>query len=225
MTGTKAWCSGAATLTHALVSGWNEAGEPCLASVELAQPGVTVTDQGWEAVGMAASASVNVRFNKVPALQIGAAGDYVGRNGFWHGGAGIAACWWGGAYGIALDVRRFTGPKPDVHRLAHLGAIDVALGACASLLRECAAVIDARPRSDAKAIALRARLAAEDAAVNVSRHAGRAVGAGPLCTNARFAKAMADLPVFLRQSHAERDLEALGSCVLADPGERPVWRL
>ena len=51
--GTKAWCSGAASLTRALVSGWNEEGEPCLAVVELAQPGVTVTGQGWEAVGMA----------------------------------------------------------------------------------------------------------------------------------------------------------------------------
>jgi hypothetical protein len=31
-----------------------------------------------------------------------------------------------------------------------------------------------------------------------------------LCRNARFARALADLPVFLRQSHAERDLAALG---------------
>src|SRR5471032_307470 len=27
--GTKAWCSGAASVTHAVVSGWNAAGEPC----------------------------------------------------------------------------------------------------------------------------------------------------------------------------------------------------
>jgi hypothetical protein len=36
-----------------------------------------------------------------------------------------------------------------------------------------------------------------------------------LCRNARFARALADLPVFLRQSHAERDLAALGELVAA----------
>jgi hypothetical protein len=46
-------------------------------------------------------------------------------------------------------------------------------------------------------------------------HATRALGAGPLCRNARFARALADLPVFLRQSHAERDLAALGELVAA----------
>jgi hypothetical protein len=47
-------------------------------------------------------------------------------------------------------------------------------------------------------------------------HAGRALGAAPLCRNERFARAMADLPVFLRQSHAERDLAALGERVLSE---------
>jgi hypothetical protein len=42
-TGTKAWCSGAASVTHAVVSGWNAAGEPCLAAVAMDQPGVRVT--------------------------------------------------------------------------------------------------------------------------------------------------------------------------------------
>jgi hypothetical protein len=46
-------------------------------------------------------------------------------------------------------------------------------------------------------------------------HATRALGAGPLCRNARFARALADLPVFLRQSHAERDLAALGELIAA----------
>jgi hypothetical protein len=36
--GRKAWCSGAALLSHALVSAWNEQGEPCLAAVDLRQP-------------------------------------------------------------------------------------------------------------------------------------------------------------------------------------------
>jgi hypothetical protein len=49
-------------------------------------------------------------------------------------------------------------------------------------------------------------------------HATRALGAGPLCRNARFARALADLPVFLRQSHAQRDLAALGERLAAAGG-------
>ena len=225
--GTKAWCSGAAEVTHAVLSGWNADGEPCLATVAMDAPGVTVTDSGWQAVGMAGSASVDVRFDGAPAQPLGRPGDYVRRPGFWQGGAGIAACWWGGAAGIAARVREKAGSRSDPHRLAHIGGIDTALTASAALLRECAAWIDAHPEADAQAWALRVRLAVEEAVDAVLRHAARGLGAGPLCRDARFARAMADLPVFIRQSHAERDLAALGALALAaDPHEeRFAWQL
>jgi len=207
--GTKAWCSGAAQLTHALVSGWNDDGQPCLAAVALDAPGVTVTGLGWAAVGMGETASVDVVFDGVPARPVGAPGDYTARPGFWQGGAGIAACWWGGARAVAGTARALILARDEPHALAHLGAIDVAITAGAAVLRECAAWIDAHPRASAQVWALRTRLAVEAAAETTVRHAGRAVGAGPLCRDARFARAMADLPVFLRQSHAERDLAAL----------------
>lgn len=215
LTGTKAWCSGAHVVTHALVSCWNQHDQPCLAAVALDQPGVTVTDVGWQAVGMADTQSVDVLFENAVATRVGGPGDYVRRPGFWHGGAGIAACWYGGAQGIADMTRQLAGPKPDAHRLAHLGAMDVALAGAAAVLRETAAWIDLCPTDDAQTAALRARLVVEQAATQVMQHAGRALGAAPLCRNARFARAMADLPVFLRQSHAERDLAALGERVLA----------
>jgi hypothetical protein len=40
---------------------------------------------------------------------------------------------------------------------------------------------------------------------------GRALGAGPLCLDGDHAARVADLTVYLRQSHAERDLQRLGS--------------
>lgn len=212
--GTKAWCSGAASVTHAVVSGWNAQGEPCLAAVDMKQPGVRVTDTGWKAVGMAASRSVDVAFDGAHGRRVGAPGDYTRRPGFWQGGAGIAACWFGGAMGIATMARELSRGTGDPHRLAHIGAIDVAMAGAAALLREAAAAIDAQPDADAQALALRTRLGIESACERVVRHAGRALGAGPLCRNERFAQAMADLPVFLRQSHGERDLAALGRCVL-----------
>ena len=229
LSGTKAWCSGAPSLTHAVVGGWNEGGEPCLAAVDLGQGGVTVTNEGWPAVGMAACVSVNVLFDNARAVQLGGPCAYLRRPGFWHGGAGIAACWWGGARGIGEAVRataRQQAAKPDAHRLAHLGAIDASLAASAALLRECAAWIDERPHADAQALALRARLAVEQTAQELMLHAGRALGAGPLCRDARLARAMADLPVYLRQSHAERDQAALGSSILDPEREDDVpWSL
>ncbi|KMZ12781.1 Acyl-CoA dehydrogenase/oxidase domain protein [Candidatus Burkholderia humilis] len=104
--GTKAWCSGAASLTHALVTTWNERDESVLVAVDLRQPGVKVTDSGWSAVGMRASASVDVLFDDVPARRIGAPRAYLERPGFWQGSAGIAACWHGAAASIANFVVR-----------------------------------------------------------------------------------------------------------------------
>ncbi len=223
LTGTKAWCSGAAQVTHAVVSGWNPNGEPCVAAVALKDPSVQITDRGWHAVGMAETRSVDVRFEQTPATQLGGSNAYVHRPGFWHGGAGIAACWWGGAAGIGRMTRRFVGQRDDPHAKAHLGAIDAALTAGAAVLREAAGWIDANPNADAQPCAMRVRAVVEDAANRVLHHAGRATGAGPLCRDARFARAMADLPVYLRQSHAERDLAALGG-LLSDTGDA-LWAL
>jgi len=228
LTGTKAWCSGAHVVTHAIVSCWNNDNQPCLAAVALDQQGVTVTHTGWQAVGMAGTQSVDVHFENAVATCVGGPGDYVNRPGFWQGGAGIAACWYGGAQGIADMTRELAGTKPDPHRLAHLGAMDAALAGAAAVLRETAAWIDFYPYADAQTPALRARMVVEHAATRVLLHAGRALGAAPLCRNARFAQAMADLPVFLRQSHAERDLAALGERVLASNDSfaaAPSWKL
>lgn len=213
--GTKAWCSGAGALTHALVSGWNPAGEPCLAAVALDQPGVTITDQGWHAVGMRASGSVDVVFDNASATLIGPPGAYVHRPGFLHGGAGVAACWYGGMTRVANTLlAALPGGSADTHRLAHLGAIDVAMVQARAVLREAAADIDAHPRDACALSCARARLAVESAAAQVLERAGRALGAGPLCRNAAFAQVMADLPVFIRQSHAERDQAAHGAAIL-----------
>lgn len=224
VSGLKGWCSGAAALSHALVSGWNGAGEPCLAAVALDQPGVTVTTQGWHAVGMRSSASVNVVFDQARGVAVGAPGACVGRPGFLHGGAGVAACWYGALAGIAERLRAAVAQgRPDPHRLAHLGAVDVALAQARATLREAASAIDAHPEDGCALAAARARLAVEAAAEEVLNRVPRALGAGPLCRDAALAQALADLPVFIRQSHAEHDQAAHGKQV-AQHGE-PPWIL
>ncbi|QRX84083.1 acyl-CoA dehydrogenase family protein [Glaciimonas sp. PAMC28666] len=227
LSGRKAWCSGAKDISHALVSCWNIASEPCLAAVQLDQPGVTITSDGWHAVGMADSASVDTLFKNAKAVQIGLPHAYLRRPGFWHGGAGIAACWFGAASALAAALHQQLRQLPptvaaDPYRLLHLGSIDVALTAAAAVMRESAEAIDRRPEIDGMLPALRARLAVEAAATAVLAAATRALGAGPLCRDAQFARMAADLPVFLRQSHAERDLAQLGKVIA---GKIQPWPL
>ncbi|MCY0387383.1 acyl-CoA/acyl-ACP dehydrogenase [Robbsia sp. Bb-Pol-6] len=229
--GRKAWCSGAASVTHALVTAWLDDQTACLAQVALDQPGVRVTGEGWHARGMAATASVDVVFENAAATLVGAPGEYLARPGFWHGGAGIGACWYGaaaaiGRYAMArLAVRAAGGALDDLSAL-YAAELDLALAAAVTLLRESAAAIDAVPQAPAQALAMRVRLEIEALAERVLRAAGRALGAGPLCRDARFAALMTDLPVFLRQSHAERDLAAYGRAGIEQrtTGEQ-AWRL
>jgi hypothetical protein len=222
--GTKAWCSGARSLTHALVTAWLDE-EPVLAAVAMNQRSISIDTAKWQAVGMQATASADVGFDGTPATLVGAPHAYLRRVGFWHGGAGIAACWYGAAAQIGRTLRDACAQRADAHRLAHLGATDVALQAAAAVLRESAAWIDAQPSADAQIPAMRARLAVEQAASAVIDHATRALGAGPLCRNARFARALADLPVFLRQSHAERDLAMLGELHARERNDDAQWCL
>jgi len=223
LTGRKAWCSGAHVVSHAVVSCWNQAGEPVLAAVHLRQSGVKITDQGWHAVGMRATASVDIDFDQASAAPLGDPGFYVGRAGFWHGGAGVAACWFGAATRLAEALRERVAARPDPHRLAQLGAVTVALQGAGALMRETAAAIDRAPDASAMLGALSVRLSVEAAATHTLDLAGRALGAGPLCKDRQIARLFADLPVYLRQSHAERDQEAVGELAVA--GERAPWTL
>ncbi|ATB30420.1 Acyl-CoA dehydrogenase/oxidase domain protein [Cystobacter fuscus] len=216
LSGRKAWCSGAPQVSHALVTAWDAEERQCLVAVAMKQAGVRVTKEGWHAVGMASSASVDVLFEGAVGTRVGPPGGYTARPGFWQGGAGIAACWYGAAAAVGETLRAHCARREEPHARAHLGAVDTALGGARALLREAAAWIDAHPREDASLVAWRARAGVEAAAELVLRHTGRAVGAGPYCRDARVARRMADLPVFLRQSHAERDLEALAGLVVKE---------
>jgi len=232
--GVKPWCSGARALTHALVTASRDDGAPVLAAVDLAQRSISVSDAGWQAVGMAATGTAEVRFDGANAVQVGEPRAYLERPGFWHGGAGIAACWYGSAARLGATLRAGVARRRDPHGCAHLGAVDTQLAAAGALLRETAAWIDRHPDADAMRGALRARLAVEHAANAVLMHVTRALGAGPLCGEHRVARAVADLPVFLRQSHAERDEAALGAALVDASAERSAdapatperaWRL
>jgi hypothetical protein len=91
--------------------------------------------------------------------------------------------------------------------------VDAALAAGDAILATAAAQIDADPfdRSNtAQLLARRVRTVVEHAADEAISRTGRALGPGPLCQDGRHAQRVADLTIYIRQSHAERDLAELG---------------
>lgn len=212
--GTKQYCSGARVCTHALVTAAADDG-PRLFAVEVAD--ASPREGSWSAAGMAGSDTLDVEFPGITALPVGSPGAYTDRPGFSHGGVGVAACWYGGARAIARTLLN-AAAKRDVgpHALAHLGGVDLALRPVRAALSRAADEIDADPsdsRGDGPLRALRVRTLTEAAATDVLQRTGRALGAGPLSHNEAHSRAVADLTVYLRQHHAERDLERLGELV------------
>jgi hypothetical protein len=137
---------------------------------------------------------------------------------------GVAACWYGGARAVgrtllAAASDRDVGP----HALAHLGAVDIALTTVRTALDRAADEIDADPadlKGAGRLRALRVRALAEAAATDVMHRVGRALGAGPLCLDEAHSRRVADLTVYVRQHHAERNLAELGELVA---GQGTQW--
>lgn len=214
--GRKAWCSGARIVDQALLTTWDEQSRPQLVFVDLHQSNISSMDGGWQAVGMGSTASVDMTFEGALGFCVGLPGQYLDRPGFWQGGGGIAACWYGAACALAGYLREHCKQSHhDAHAAAHLGAVDAALCTARESLREAAMWIDGNPRRSAEIPIRRLRAQVEVVANRVTEHVGRALGATPFCRNAHFARLAADLPVFLRQSHAEKDLAALGELIAA----------
>ncbi len=221
LSGTKAWCSGADLVDEALVTAHSGQGR-VLVRVLLSQPGVSGVDDSWRAVGMSRVNSGRVTFCGARATQVGPPEAYLERPGFWHGGAGISACWYGAATAIAETLRADPRVEGDPLAQVHLGAIDIALRSCRATLRQLAATIDADPLEPHVLDVIRARSLVERACTQVIDRVGRALGPGPLCADADHALRCADLAVFIRQSHGDRDWAAIGRGV---SGERDPWTL
>ena len=127
LTGTKPWCSLAGELTNALITAHTGAGTRRLFSIDLRGPGVRVAESGWVAKGLPEVVSGPIDLLDCPARPVGPDGWYLDRPGFGWGGIGVAACWFGGAVGIARTLRESLGARePDQIAQMHVGAVDVA---------------------------------------------------------------------------------------------------
>ncbi|ASR37215.1 acyl-CoA dehydrogenase [Prauserella marina] len=219
LSGTVRFCSGAHLLDRALVA----AGD-LLVEVDLRDERIERDERGWQAIGMAASDSADVTFDRIPVGPqdvIGGEGWYISRPGFAYGGCGVAAVWLGGCRGVVGDVSAYLRDRePDEHQLAHLGAMHTAMAASEALLERTADAIDSGAVRDAKLDTRLCRAAVEDCAMRVLAEAPKVTGPTPLCRDRSFARRHADLLVYVRQHHGERELAAIGDRLLRERGTR-----
>lgn len=221
--GTKPWCSLAGSLSHALVTAWDSPTTRRLYAVRLGEPNrVTVHGSAWFARGLPAVPSGPVTFDGSEAVPVGPSGWYLERPGFAWGGSGVAAIWYGGAVGVARRLLR-SGREPDQVALMHLGAVEATLWAARSTLLDAAfRVDDGRATGlEGAALALRVRHVVSRAAEAVLERVGHATGPAPLALEEEHAGRVADLQLYVRQEHAERDEAALGRLVLLE--EPRAW--
>jgi hypothetical protein len=217
LTGVKPWCSLGGRLDAALVTA-HVGEERQLFRVSLRHPSVTAEPAGgWVARGLRTVVSVPVRFDSTPAEPVGAAGWYLTRPGFAWGGMGVAACWYGGARGLLTRLRRGSAGRGGDLAAMHAGAVDAALFAAEAALSQAAALIDAGQAEGraGEVLGLRVRAIVADAVEQAIRHAGHALGPAPLAFDEDHARRVADLELYVRQHHAERDLARLGAMVAA----------
>lgn len=217
------FCSGAHLLDRALVIARTADGSLLLVDVDLGDEGLQPVPDTWQAVGMDASDSGDVQCSDVRVSAtdlVGPPGWYLDRRGFPLGGIGVAAVWWGAARGLydsaVAGLSAFT---PDEHQLAHLGALGTAFACTAALFGETAAMV---PDLDVYGLGQRALLCrnAVDALVgDVCTRVPRITGPVPASHDAAVAHRLADLPVYIRQHHAERDLAELGRQLLGTSDE------
>jgi alkylation response protein AidB-like acyl-CoA dehydrogenase len=219
--GVKPWSSGASRLDRALVTATDPDGGVRLFDVAVAR--LRFADD-WRPPGMRASdsrtACVDLRVDA--DAQVGAVGAYVERPGFWHGGAGVAACWHGLAGRVGRDLAAQAATSRDDPYLATAaGRAAAALAASSALLAAAGRQIDAGPgdTTAARHRATTVRVAIEQVCRMVLETSLGAQGATALCFDEAHAHAVADLTVYLAQLHPGHDAAA----VRADDDDDLWW--
>lgn len=217
--GSKPWCSLARHLNRALVTAYTGEASRRLFAVDLTDARVTVGDEPWAARGLVDIDSPSIRCVDVPAVPVGEDEWYLTRRGFAAGGIRVAAVWFGAAVGVGRTLRA-AAARRDLDQIGrmHLGAADVALHRARCVLADAARRVDDGPAADLAAIALHTRATVRRSAEEVMDRAAHALGPAPLVRDADHAARIADLTVYLRQEHAERDEAALGALVVSGQG-------
>jgi len=134
--GTLRFASGVGVVDRALVSVLVDSSERLLLDLDVGD--WSADESAWQTTAMAVSRSHTIVLTDVCAdasAQVGPAGFYLGRPGFFPGGAGVAAVWAGGAARLADLVHDYVavGPPSPV-RSRRLGQVRTELAAMHAVL-------------------------------------------------------------------------------------------
>jgi alkylation response protein AidB-like acyl-CoA dehydrogenase len=216
ISGSKPFCSGLGMVDRALLTVGLP--EQRLVEVDLRNSldQICVDLDLWKVDAFRATQTGAITFHKLQLSQdalIGVPGWYLERPGFWHGACGPAACWAGGVAGL-LDYA-LASKREDPHTLAHLGAMQASVWGMYSVLAHAGDEIDAAPLDSnaAQIRALRVRHLLEQMGTEILQRFSRAYGPYPLSMDEQTSRRYQEAGLYLRQSHAERDLECLGRLI------------
>lgn len=171
----------------------------------------------WRAAGMDAARTFTVHVDRqvLNARRVGGDGFYVDRPGFVVGGLCVAAVWAGGAQQV-LDVvstslRDFT---TTPHQLRRLGVIEQLVWEVRSLLTRTVTRLDDLPQDAVARECGLTRTAVVRACESILDEARQVVGPAGLSRNARLARVLDDLTIYVRQHQVDSALAALGESAL-----------
>lgn len=221
LNGKKQWCSLADQVSHALITATPPDGQHRLFAIDLSAAGVRAEMSQWKPIGLRDIHTGTLHLDGAAAYPVGEAGWYVDRPGFAWGGTVVAAIWFGAAATLAGQLWSAARQRtPDQVALLHIGTCEAALSTALASLRAAATTMDDPTTTNTQAAlaASRTRAVIANVAEQVMTTVGHALGPGPLAFDHDHATRVADLTLYLRQHHAERDVARLGALALeSDP--------
>jgi alkylation response protein AidB-like acyl-CoA dehydrogenase len=187
---------------------------------DLTHPSVTVDRSWWDPIGMRATASHVVRFDRTPIPDdclIGAPGDYLRQR--WqtafipHYGASFLGAA-DAAYAYALDYVRRQQKEGDPYVQQRIGHIAVAVDTAHLWLRHVAELWDTGRRPEAEVAGSRARHVIEHLALSTVDNCVRACGARSLVRPSPVERILRDLTFYVRHDNDDHILATIGRSVL-----------
>lgn len=168
----------------------------------------------WKTDAFACVDTWSVSFNALSidsSSLIGRPQWYFSRPGFSRTALCPAACWVGGARRLVEEARHKAGKT--VHGKAHYGAMMATLLQMEAMLRWGAEQGQLNPSNDGNTlfpVALLVRQVAERGCQEIIDRFGRLMGPRPLAFDAKLSRHVHELSLYIRQNHAEADLEEVG---------------
>lgn len=219
VSGQKEFCTGAGLVDCALVTVMEPDRRLLEIDLKVGADRIGFDASEWTTDAFANTSTATTVFRDYPISEanfIGPPGWYLGRPGFWHGACGPASCWAGGAQGLIDYALKHT-RETNSHAVAHLGALQANGWQMRALLQAAGQEID-NDFENVHAATVRAlslRHLVEQSCTDTMLRFGRAFGPRPLAFDGGIARRCHELNLYIRQSHAESDLEELGRKSLA----------